>query len=117
MDEQDLTYFKLVGRIDRSTMSATWSSGYLMTDGELIERADLLVAMGETFAVAKNQLRVAAGLGDSVAAALTLIRSFDEVSEATIALGSDEHNAAARFAIQFQNALRIEQQGNATKRP
>lgn len=89
MGSSSVSSFELIGRVGRDVVSATWRDGQLVADAALVRRADLLVGMGETFAAERGKLRVVAGLDEPLAAALTLIRSFDAVVRAKIELGSD----------------------------
>lgn len=74
-------YFHVVGVLDGEAVSATWQNGHLVADPELLDAANLLVAMGEEF-TAEAMAPIRASLEDPLPAVLTMIRSVRRVTRA-----------------------------------
>jgi hypothetical protein len=74
------------GYVDGRLVSASWTNNFLIVDPALRERADVLVAMGQTFSADGVSLVVNAGLTSLVAAALTLLQCFDEIADVEMLL-------------------------------
>jgi len=76
-------YFVVHGRIEGERVRASWFCGSLHATSALRSRGELLVSMGETFCVDRGKPVVPASLVDPLAAMLTLIRSCDELDDAS----------------------------------
>lgn len=73
--------FLVVGVVDGLAVRAFWSRRHLVATPRLRRRAELLVAMGESFEVeAPAHPPVYAGLDEPIPALLTLMRACDQVN-------------------------------------
>ena len=76
------TDFVVRGFVDGRPSTARWHEGALQADPELIRRAQIVVALGETFSHddEPDSLVVQADLHGGVATALTIMRAFSTVT-------------------------------------
>lgn len=75
-------FFVLHGRLDAQPVKACWFCGSLLATPVLRARAELLVALGESFNADSESPTVEADLDRPLAAMLTLIRACDQVKDA-----------------------------------
>ncbi|MHB1988723.1 MAG: hypothetical protein ACYCSF_12205 [Acidimicrobiales bacterium] len=79
-----------MGYLGDQQVSAEWRDGYLVADEELMAVADGLVKLGTEFG-GGDMPAVRAGLDDPVAIVLTLARSFDRITRASVELDVGEN--------------------------
>jgi hypothetical protein len=78
-------YFVVHGSLDGSRVRASWFRGSLQATSLLRSRAELLVAMGESFRVDNEHGPVVvAALDDSLAAMLTIVRACDRIDAVSL---------------------------------
>lgn len=94
LDDTDDPHFSISGRIGTLPVSASWSRDILVGDPELLERADDLVDQDYVFRLPDSPFEVRASLTDPLAAALTVIRCFDHIDRATIAVACPSGGSA-----------------------
>jgi hypothetical protein len=81
--------FRIEGRVDGVRTVATFQDGRLACSAELAARAEVVVAMGETFDSDGDGEAIAASLdGSSTALMLTLMRAFSSIDAVQIAAGA-----------------------------
>lgn len=79
--------FQLWAMLSGRRVAARREAGVLQVDPRLLERAKLLVALGEAFSMPGCERTVDAGLDDPLQAALTLVRAADRVIDFRLTLG------------------------------
>jgi hypothetical protein len=72
--------FEIEGHVDGRPCSAKWTGVRLEADPELLHRARIVVALGDTFGYGDGRPDLEASLDDGVAMMLTLVRAFSEVA-------------------------------------
>jgi hypothetical protein len=73
--------FEIEGDVDGRPCSAKWTGHRLEADPELLHRARIVVAMGDTFGCGEGRPDLEASLDDDgVAMMLTLVRAFSGVA-------------------------------------
>jgi hypothetical protein len=73
--------FEIEGQVDGRPCSAKWTGHRLEADPELLHRAWVVVALGDTFGYGDGRPELEASLDDEgVAMMLTLVRAFSEVA-------------------------------------
>jgi hypothetical protein len=83
--------FVVNGFVDGYPAHARYQEGRLWCSAELAERAEVVVAMGETFDPGDGRPEVLASLATTATAALlTVMRSFSQVSSVELGLGPGE---------------------------
>ena len=84
------TSFRVVGMVEDHPMVARWVSGHGLVCPDLLRRrAEIVVAMGETFGDDDGDgPRVAASLAGPTAALLTVLRALSRVTLIEVAAGS-----------------------------
>jgi hypothetical protein len=83
---RSLQSFTLRGTIEDHPVEAEWTGGRLVVHPLLLDRAQLLVAMGEQFLAGPRRSFSAALDGAPVVALLTLIRACDQVEAVEVGL-------------------------------
>lgn len=71
--------FVVRGEVEGRKVRAVWSRGSLVCSSALLERGEVLVAMGEEFGLDSGGPVLVAGFDDATAAMLTLMRACDHV--------------------------------------
>ena len=83
----DGSEFVIRGIVDGRPSVARWSRGRLLADPELMRRAEVVVAMGETFTGYEGLPDVVASLdGAQPAVLLTVMRAFSRVTSVEVAV-------------------------------
>jgi len=102
-----LREFTLEGTIEGQPAVAHWRKGVLTADAELRRRAELVVLLGEEFAVddGNNGVVRASLVEGGYAAMLTLMRAFSEVSTVEVALPGSPRARADRLFRSFRATL------------
>ena len=85
--ELDVDEFELVAYLSGTLVRASRRDGVMLADPALLERAKLLIAIGDSFAYPGSSVEVAAGLEDAIQAALTLVRAADRIIHFRLQLG------------------------------
>lgn len=83
--ERQHRVFKLQAVLGDDVVTAVWQQGRLWADRHLLERAQLLTALDESFELPGNR-PLPAGLGEPLQAALTLMRAADRVLQLEVSL-------------------------------
>lgn len=102
MAKTAVPHFRLTGYVGDQAVTAEWRDGYLVADEELMAVADSLVQLGAEFGDEATSVR--AGLEDPVALVLTLAKSFDRLTRATVEIEADE-NARIETVIRSFGSL------------
>jgi hypothetical protein len=72
--------FVLHGVVDGRPCVAKWSGDQLEADAELLRRAEVVIALGETFTCDDLPRQIPASLDDGLPMMLTLVRAFSRVT-------------------------------------
>jgi hypothetical protein len=81
-----VTSFSLDGIIEACPVHAEWGGNRLVADPLLLERAELLVSIGEQFRAGEPEAFAASLSGPPIVALLTLIRACDRVQGIDVAV-------------------------------
>jgi hypothetical protein len=85
--------FRIEGDVDGSPAHARWSEAGLECSPALLERAEIIVAMGDTFDPGGGRPVVDASLDGPLTEVMpTIIRAFSSVSSIEVALGPTDHS-------------------------
>ena len=103
----ELSEFVLKGTVDGRPSVVEWHDGVLHADPDLRRRAELVVLLGEEFAVddGNNGVVRASLVEGGYAAMLTLMRAFSEVSTVEVALPGSPRARADRLFRSFRATL------------
>lgn len=71
--------FEVKGIVGHQNVTATWCDGVLHMSEELFDRAEVVVALQECFALPSGEAVIGASLDAPLAALLTLMRACDSV--------------------------------------
>jgi len=70
--------FVITGTVDSGRVQAVYGNGLLMIDSPLMDRARLMVALGDTFELGDSEVIAAAVSGEPLAMFLTFLRACDD---------------------------------------
>lgn len=95
-DHRAVRAFRIEGVVDGESAHARWSAGELECSPALLQRIEIVVAMGETFDPGGGRPIVAASLDGPLKAVLpTVIRAFSNVTSIELAVGQGAPGSAA----------------------